>query len=247
MEHSQKIVIPTTVTPEEDLPTPHFDAQAELTAQPVVPLREVSARNALAALSRSSTAFLVLIIIAAVSVGVAGGLLISLYQSTRRSEVPVASQPSPAGTMAVDPEPAPSPAEQISRMEPPTVTAAIKTDEPVEPPVPVQPRGTAETKKASDPSAREKESKDRNKELKDNTRGAPPPAAREKPQQKPREIAREVNDREQKREERAERRRQQRERRVEEETGDDAPRQSESAGREINRIRQIFEGIQRQP
>ncbi|HEY0405192.1 MAG TPA: hypothetical protein VGC89_05665, partial [Pyrinomonadaceae bacterium] len=116
MEQRRKIIIPTGADGEETLSTPHFDTEATLAARPVVPLSDALAptpeaaydatargdleRPRAGATTVSSSSWkrstLILIILAAVSIGVASGLAIGFYQTSRKTTTAAAAAPAVA-------------------------------------------------------------------------------------------------------------------------------------------------------
>jgi hypothetical protein len=242
MAERRKIVIQTGAGPEEQLPTPHFDAEATLTARPVVPLTDqeayqmnYAARGAAKPFWRRP-ALLALIVLAAVSVGVAAGFAIGIYRNRNAAVTPVATAPSSTvqdtgGDEVVKP-PAPTPTPEQAR-------AAIP-DQPEEPPV------VAPKDEPREPTAR-------NERKADEMEARPPveakqPAAREKKPVKVDEYTIQEGseesqaEREQRREERRAERRENRRRGRDEEIN--VPRRIDRAAREVDRIREIFEGRQ---
>lgn len=239
MEQRRKIVIPTGVEAEGELPTPHFDTEATLAARPVVPLSESAATEELAASHRivvptagASSAVsiwkrstLVLILLAAVGLGVAAGLGIGLYQNSRQRTSPAAAQP-PA-SMQQETVAQPTPAARVPEPTPqPTVQAPATTvDE-------------ARQDSADTPSRDDKQvAQDVQRE--DEDERVPPPVVRDKPKTAPTTDAR--TDRrgrdEQKQDERPRRQRDD-----DEDIPLNMPRSIDRARQEIHRIRDIFEG-----
>ena len=102
MEQRRKIIIPlgsasegarppASRNGESSLPTPHFNTEATLAARPVVPLTP----DRIHAKTRSRNLLLItLIVIAAVCMGIAGGLAIAFYRGLEKTESSVAAQPS---------------------------------------------------------------------------------------------------------------------------------------------------------
>jgi Tfp pilus assembly major pilin PilA len=267
MEQRRKIIVPTGVEADEELPTPHFDAEATLLARPVVPLTEpvepppdiypparvaaARAHGAPAASSPWKRSTLILIIVAAVCVGIASGLAIGLYQS-RRQKAPVAAstttqapaQPvvsEPQQQAAAQPEPE---ARQSARVEQPA--EEDETQEDVSAASDDEEKREREPKRRADDEARDEDKPvARDTRKRDEERSAPPVVVRERPSEIPDLDEREerrIERREQRRAERREARRRQREENPD--SPIEFPRNVERARQEINRIRDIFEGRQ---
>jgi type IV secretory pathway VirB10-like protein len=243
MAEIKKIIIPTGDSPDESLPTPHFDAEATLTARPVIPLTEQEKfrmqHGGYVAGAQTPfwkrPALLALIVLVAIGVGVAAGLTIGIYRNRSAAQAPVASEP------------------------PSTSVENAKVDQPViEQPVPQPtrqaradvPETTVET--PAEPKAEERDRNERNDERvpvrnerkRDDNDVAPPVVVRDKKRDRKAEDddGEVFNDRQAERERRREDRRERRRRGRDEEDAIDIPRQIERAGR--NRIREIFEGRQ---
>jgi hypothetical protein len=267
MEQRRKIIVQTGTEADETLSTPHFvDDEATLLARPVVPLAEpvepppdvyaesradaAYAPRAAAEVSPWKRSTLILIILAAVGVGVASGLAIGLYQSRQKAPAaPVTMQPSvtePQATTQPQSEPMQSvrvnqPEEQEeAEPEQETEIAAVPSDE--ETP-------ERNTKDNSDDEARREDKQTaRENRKRDEERDAPAVVPDNVPADYSGVDEREdrIERRERRREERREARRAER-RRQREEEGDaplGVPRNVERARQEINRIRDIFEGRQ---
>ncbi len=245
MSERRKIIIETGAGSDEPLPTPHFDAEATLTARPVVPLadQEIYQRPYGNYTRRADKPFwkrpalLALIVLIAISVGVAAGLAIGIYRNRTTAEAPVATAPSStvegasADQQVVEsPQPAPM-----------TPARAAVPDEPEESEAP-----------QAEPKDEPRERTARNEQKDDDDEVRPPvevkqPAVREKQPAKTDddniEVEREARraEKEQRREERREERR---ERRRGRDNDENAPRGIERVGREVDRIREIFEGRQ---
>ncbi len=264
MEQRRKIIVPTGVEADETLTTPHFDAEATLLARPVVPLPEpvepppdvytpahaaAQANGASSAPSLWKRSTLIMIILAAVCVGIASGLAIGLYQSRQKAPVAASTTTTTAPAQPVVSEPQQAEAQpqaearQSARVEQPaeeeTEEDASADDE--------ETRGK-EPKRRSDDDARDDDDDKpvaRDNRKRDEERAAPPVVVRERPVEIP-----DIDEREEKRRERREQRREERRearRRQREENADgpvEFPRNVERARQEINRIRDIFEGRQ---
>jgi hypothetical protein len=243
MNERKKIIIQTGSETDDSLSTPHFDAEATLTARPVVPLAEGAAAVQGYDPPRLRTGkswnpwLLVLIVVGAVGLGVATGLAIGFYKNRQTSASPVATE-------------ATAPA--------PDISAGRTVEQPAPTPLPTQP-AEEEAARASvpevveEPSVKPKDEKperaarDDERRADDEDRKATPPVVTEKRRARDDEVIAEDNEearrveRQRRREERRERRR--RERDLEEPA--EFPRDIERAGRgQINRIRDIFEGRQ---
>lgn len=245
MAERRKIIIQTGADPGEPLPTPHFDAEATLTARPVVPLTDQEAQihygnhagRAAAKPFWKRPALLALIVLAAVGVGIAAGLAIGVYRNRQTAETPVATTPpstveeAEANQTVEQPQPAP-PTEQAKAAVP---------DEP-------------EEETPAEPKVEERERTVRNERKDDDDNDARPPVEAKPPvvrEKKPVKIdeyviedGREARqaEKEQRRDERRAERRERRRRGREDEVN--LPRGIERGRREVDRIREIFEGRQ---
>lgn len=265
MEQRRKIIVPTGAETDETLSTPHFDAEATLSARPVVPLTEAVEPPARDIYSESHAAAyapsvassswkrstLILIILAAVCVGIASGLAIGLYQSSRKApaaqivEQPSASEPQQQATTQPEPmqpvlvnQTEPEPEEEIS-----VPTSDKETDDAAETKNSTETKNNSsddEPERANKPVARDNPKRDEER--------VPPTVVRDR---QPDDVVRDERDermerRERRREERREERRAERRRQREESAGAplEVPRNIERARQEINRIRDIFEGRQ---
>jgi hypothetical protein len=251
MEQKDKIIISTGHEPEEMLETPHFDAEETLlAARPVVPLTEeavkashnsMRAANAATPLARRIP-ILALVIIAAVSVGLAGGLAIGLYKGRQQQKMtPASAQPSSTAT-TVDTR-LQKPAEQTGKTQPSTVQTVAEVDRKSEPVVVSQsesgqivvpeevPETTANPQISDMPKPEKQAAPDRKTP---DERAAPLPATKRK---KAQDVSAGDDDSDKK--QKSARRR----RAVEQDRDDDdGQRRIERAGQELNRIRDIFEG-----
>lgn len=233
MADRRKILIP--VEPE----TPHFDAEETLlSARPVVPIAPADSAAVFDRPQSSKRApfyrrplFLPLLVIAAVGIGLAAGLVIARYRYLQRSSSPVVAQPAQA------------PAINDTR------TATVQTpksDEraqvPVLPEVKIEEKATVDDTREDDAKtatpranrkAEEEDAERSSRDRDDNVRTSAPAATREK--KRANDEAGEAQDtpRAQRRERRARDRNQ---------DVDDIPRRVERASEQINRIREIFEG-----
>lgn len=249
MAERRKIIIETGAQ-DEPLSTPHFDTEATLTARPVVPLsdQEIHPTN-YGDYSRSAAkpfwkrpALLVPIVLVAVGIGVAAGLAIGIYRNRSAAQTPVATAPTPV-TENTD---------LSQTVEPPTPPAAPTPAPQERVTVPAEP----EEEPAVEPKEEELERTARNErvERKDNDREAKPPVAVKPPvvrEKKPVKVDEYViedgrEDRQAEREQRREERRAERRERRRRGREDDiiVPRGVQRAGREVERIREIFEGRQ---
>lgn len=253
MEEKDKIIISTGHEAEERLETPHFDAEETLlAARPVVPLTE-EAIEAAHSNARAKVAappltrripILALVIIAAVSVGLAGGLAIGLYKGRQQKTTPVAAQPSGTTTTTTVDTRLQQPIEDRSKSPSTTVQTVADAQKSTEPVVVSQsdsgqivvPEEVSETKanpRISDLPKPEKQAASDKKRTEE--RPDPPPATTRRKAQ----DLRADDDGGDNRQKLMRRRRA-----VERDRGDDndAPRRIERAGQELNRIREIFEG-----
>jgi hypothetical protein len=271
MEQRRKIIIPTGRDPEETLATPHFDAEATLSAQPVVPLAEAAAtppgdaynvrgggaayapRATSSAASPWKRSTLLFIILAAVGIGIVSGLAIGLYQTRKTTTAaPVAAQP-PANDspqVATQPEPESTQPAIVDRQQPeqqPEAEARI----PDTPAVKEPERKASNDADENDDNDDRRASRNNSDDSKRDRARTQPPAVRERPTVTvPIIEERDDDDRQARREERKARRREERreERRQRRDEDDDypvnVPRSIERARQDINRIRDIFEGRQ---
>lgn len=251
MAERRKIIIETGAEPSEPLPTPHFDAEATLTARPVIPLTDqetyrpnygdYGARPAKPFWKRP--ALLIPIILAAVGIGIAAGFAIGLYRNRSVTQPPVATAPAATTentdlSQKVEPPPAQEEAEVVPEPE----TRAPVTEEKEEKEEPEE-KNSAPKVEERERSARD-ERRDDDNEARQPVVAKPPAATREKKPIKVDEYeiedvrAERQAERERRREERRERRRRQRE------EGVVVPRVIERGVRETDRIREIFEGRQ---
>lgn len=228
MEQKRKIIIPLggsrEAIPARDFDgattaqAPLFDAEATLGARPVVPLAETQQSRHLPLLA--------LVVLLAISAGVAGGFAIGLYRS-RQIQQSAAPNTAATTTINTDTTTAQTPAQQL----PAAAVASDKTPEPE--------RTTASNAPV------ERTVRD-NKPKRDEEQVIPPVEVRERDKEKrdredrdrEEKIARD-DERELKRQQRRERRRRARE--IDEANGD-VNQQIERGARELNRIREIFEG-----
>jgi type IV secretory pathway VirB10-like protein len=231
MEPKRKIVIPLGDASREAVPAsnydggatvraPLFDEEATMGARPVVPLAEASRGT-----SRHFP-LLALVVILAVGAGVAGGFAIGVYKS-RQNRTTATTTANPAATTAGTDAPTQTPAEQLP------VIASKQSSEPQ--------RHTPEAENAPT----ERTVRD-NKSTKDDEQLIPPVEVRERVREA-REARREREDKikddgEQQRVSKRQKKEQRRRARDNDERDADLDQQIEHAGREVNRIRDIFEG-----
>lgn len=232
MNERRKIIIQTGANPDEPLSSPHFDAEATLTARPVVPLSEQEAfqRQYGGYAGRAATPFwkrpalIALIVLSAIGIGVAAGLAIGIYKSRQNAQAPIVSAPP-------------------STVENPKVVQTV--EQPAPTPLPPIPRVTVPEKPVETPVEPKDEERAARNERKDKDEEVTPPVVRDKKRDKKTDdnddqvLDERQAERERRRDERRERRRRQRE-----EEAIDVPRGIERAGKEVNRIREIFEGRQ---
>jgi type IV secretory pathway VirB10-like protein len=235
MEQKRKIIIPLggsrEAIPARDFEgattahTPLFDAEATLGARPVVPLAETQKSRQLPLLA--------LVVLLAISAGVAGGFAIGIYRSRQiqQSAAPDTAATTTINTDTATTAQAPAPAQQL-----PAAVASEKTPEP---------ERTAASNAPTERTVRD------NKPKRDEEQVIPPVEVRERGKEKKEreDRAREDRDREEsiaRDEERELRRQQRRERRRRardmDEANGDVNQQIERGARELNRIREIFEG-----
>lgn len=249
MEQKRKIVIPLGGSNREagaapanfsgdvTVPTPRFDEEATLYAQPVVPLSEAASTA-----SPRRFPLIALLIVLAVGAGVAGGFAIGVYKSSQNRQpetagnattTTTASTTASSGADARPSAPLPvlasekssEPPARTTATEPATETATERSsassrdkkskadDEQIIPPVEIQERRSSKEEKREAKSERSGRSKDDDNDDEDAERVA-----------------------------RRQRREQRRRARQAEDQNVDFDRQIERAGQEVNRIREIFEG-----
>ena len=245
MKEKNRIIIPTGHEPEEGLETPHFDAEETLlSARPVVPLTEEAREAAQSAHadwgSKPPTRripILALIIIAAVSVGLASGLAIGLYEGRRKTATPVTAQTSPT---TADTQFKQQPAGETTKPQlPPVQTVADTEQRPTAPSALAQPETDPMAKESPEtpatPEASDEPQPERrpapDKKSGDEKQSPPSAPARKKPQ-----SVRDDDDGGGKKLKLPRRRP------TVEQDPYDVPRTVERANRELNRIRDIFEG-----
>jgi hypothetical protein len=244
MEQKRKIVIPlggssrgagaasSSFDGEQTVPAPLFDAEATLGAQPVVPLAEANSSGA----TIRRLPLIALLVVLAVGAGVAGGFAIGVYKSRQNKQEATATNATTttAATTTASSGPAAQPSAQIP------VLASEKSSEP-----PARTVATDDTTERSS-SARDKKSK-----TDDDEQVIPPVEIRERSDSKKesreekserRGGGRKDDDEEEERVARRQRREQRRRARQAEDQDADLNQQIERAGREVNRIREIFEG-----
>ncbi len=226
MEQKRKIIIPVPSRPG----TPQFDAEETLlSAQPVVPLQpgQAGAQAAAPVPFYKRFSFLAVIVIAAVGIGLLGGLGLARMQSGQQSASPIA-QPAQATTnppATVKTEQAQIPVVPEVKIAEPSADKVSEEDEDAD-----KKEDAARAKEADDDKKAD-DRKDRQDELK-----SPPPA---------RDKSGNANDDEEENPDAdARARRRERRRRQREDEAVDVPRQIERASERINRIREIFEGRQ---
>ena len=250
MEEKDKIVISTGHEPEEGLETPHFDAEETLlAARPVVPLTEeaieawhssssVRAEVAAPPLAKRIP-MLALVIIAAVSVGLASGLAIGLYQG--RQKTASATAQSSSATTTVEPRLKQKPSEEPGKTQLPSVQTVADGNTPTEPVVVAQsesgeivvPEEVPETKANPEiPDIPKPEREAATDKKTPDERPAPPPDTKRKKAKDER-----VDDDGDKKPKMWRRRKA-----VEPYRDDNVPQRVQRTGQELNRIREIFEG-----
>jgi type IV secretory pathway VirB10-like protein len=235
MEQRRKIVIPVgseareaggakNFDGAETVPARLFDEEATMGARPVVPLAGASTKPS------SRFPLLALVVILAVGAGVAGGFVIGLYKSRQTGQGESAA--STAATTAAGTEQTPA-QEQLP--------ASIATEKSPTPPT--------RTVSSAENATTERAARDKSSKRDDDEVLAPVEVLNREREKREREdrIARNRDDRierdrEEERESRRERRQRRRRAREAEEMDTDVNRQIERGARELNRIREIFEG-----
>jgi type IV secretory pathway VirB10-like protein len=248
MEQRRKIIIPVGGDPQGTIPAPHFDAEATLSAQPVVPLKGSatppsynnygrqgsggSAQRAARASSPWKRSTLLLVILAAIGVGVASGLAIGFYESRGKVEAPVVGQPAASESQQPTTPQQPEPTQSTRAKQPETEarTPAETSDQQA------QKNSDDENQKESRENVNQPVARDNRKQTEERV---PPAVGRDKPTNDT--VADERDDR------RGRRGRSRDDRRQREDDSTDPlnmPRNIKRARQEINRIRDIFEGRQ---
>lgn len=237
MEDRRKIVVHLNSEPE----TPHFDAEETLlSARPVVPIAPAAAVEGFNSTRGNApfykrSAFLALVVITAVGIGLAAGLSIARYRY----------QPEDASTTAAQPAQAPpvSDTRTATVQTPKNQQAPTLPELKVEEKTTVNDTGTEDNEKADAPAptkvsikAPEGSKEKSSGETDDNVRTTKP---------EPRDKKRTSDDDSDTYTPRAQRR--ERRGRNRDENTVNIPRRIERAGEQINRIREIFEGSQQRP
>jgi hypothetical protein len=230
MEQRKKIVIQLGEASKEaggatPARTPFFDEEATMGARPVVPIVEASAPQP------RHLPLLALVVILAVSAGLAGGFLIGLYKSGQNKQS--ASAPTATTTAASTEQAAQTPAQQ---QQLPATIASEKSSAPQPRTVAAEGNATTERAARDNGSKRDEDKVLASAEVRER---AEEKRDREEKEREDRIIARE-EERESRRQQRQERRRRAREREAAD--SGDINQQIEHGTRELNRIREIFEG-----
>lgn len=235
MEPKRKIVISLGGASEEAAPArdydggatvraPLFDEEATMGARPVVPLTEAST-----ATSARHFPLLALVIILAIGAGVAGGFVIGVYKSRQNATTATSSSTTATATTASTDATAQKPAEPL------TTIASGKSSEPQ----------SARTTTEADNAPTERTVRDSKPPKDDDDQLILPVEIRERVRER-REAKRErddkIRDDVDERVSRRQKREQRRRARQNDERDADLDQQIERAGRDINRIRDIFEG-----
>jgi hypothetical protein len=250
MKDRNKIVIPTGHEPQEGLETPHFDAEETLlAARPVVPLTEEAKEAAQKVRAEEFAAkplsqrlpILALIIIAAVSVGLASGLAIGLYQGHPKPMTQVTAQSSTTTTTAsADTQLKQKTAPETDQPQLPSVQTVADTEPKATDPAALSQSDSAPQAKDATKTSEQTEASDNpkpeqpvtpDKKREDEKQSAPPAPSQKRP-----EGLREGDDGPKK--QKLPRRRPP----TIDEDPDVVPRTVERANQELNRIREIFEG-----
>lgn len=237
MERKTKIVIPVGGASKDavpavnfdggaTVPAPLFDEEATISARPVVPLTEASTGTF------RRFPLLALVVILAISAGVAGGFAIGVYRS-RQNRAAATTATTTATTTAATTVGTDAPAQ--TRVEQLPVIASEKSSE-------SRSRATEAGNAPTERTARD------SKPSKDDEQIIPPVEVRERARERreakreeKRETAIKIRD-DDERESRRQRKEQRRRARANDEREVDLDQQMERAGREVNRIRDIFEG-----
>lgn len=237
MAEKRKIVIPIGGEPA----TPQFDAEETLlSARPVVPIAPGETKAGVGPRQRIASVpfykrlpFLALVIVTAISIGMAAGLNIARYRYQQRNSAPVAAQPAQApeetrtATVQTPKESSPAQIQQPTEVKADETATGDKTksDESAKP--------AEKTAKTSTDASADKTAD--NKQTDDSEKTAEATAARDK--------KRTSDDAEADNTARAQRTRDRRQRnRNDDDDVFNVPRRIEKTGEQINRIREIFEG-----
>jgi len=233
MAERRKIIIPIRANPDEPLSAPHFDTEATMTAQRVVPLSDQEARllhqgNYSVRAHKpfwKRPAVIALVVLVAAAIGVAAGFAIGMYRNRKTTQTPaVNAQPSPTQST-----------NQIAEQPTPTLTPQVRTS---------VPEKSSETPTPAEPKTEERAPAARNETKNSNDEETPPAVSDKKRNGKDENDNGASDDKQATRERRREARRTERRREQDEENPIDAPRQIDRARQQINRIREIFEGRQ---
>jgi type IV secretory pathway VirB10-like protein len=232
MEQRKKIVIPLGEASKEaggapPSRTPFFDEEATMGARPVVPIVEASAPQP------RHLPLLALVVILAVSAGLAGGFLIGLYKSGQNKQSASAPAATATTTAASTEQAAQTPAQQ---QQLPAAIASEKSSAPQPRTVAAEGNATTERAARDNGSKRDEDKVLASAEVRER---AEEKRDREEKEREDRIVARE-EERESRRQQRQERRRRAREREAAD--SGDMNQQIERGTRELNRIREIFEG-----
>ena len=239
MEERRKIIIPVAAKPE----TPHFDAEETLlSARPVVPLSHASAAqnfNHAHTIKRAPfyrrNGFLMLVVTAAIGIGLAAGLGIARYRYT--SSAPVVARPAQPSAPSDTRTATVQPANDNQQAQTPVALPEVKTGEDAT----VDENANGDKAQASVPESTTKVSSKApdNSTDKDDDEGNAQTTTRDR--------KRTGDDDDESDNANTSPRSQRRERRVRNRDDGtvDIPRTVERAGEQINRIREIFEGRQR--
>ncbi len=232
MEQKRKIVIPLGGASEDAIPArdydggttvraPLFDEEATISARPVVPLTEAPKG------ASSRFPLLALVVILAISAGVAGGFAIGVYRS-RLNRTTTAATTTEATTVSSDAT------EQTPGAQLPAIASEKSSES--------RSRATGAENAPTERIVRD------SKPPKDDEQIIPPVEVRERARERreekreeKRETAVKIRDDDDERESKRQRKEQRRRARAVERNAD-LDEQIERAGREVNRIRDIFEG-----
>lgn len=271
MEQRENFITPMGTAAADSLATPHFDEEATLlAARPVVPLEQVTATPAP---RQKKSLLLPIVIVAAALAGAAGAMAFDYFRNHRQANAattPTSAQPAPpvAETSRAVAQPSAPPVVNVvaPSNKTPDATAIVPATESANASKEAKASATERTERnvnnnnssssveakraereAAVRATQAAEAKQREEARAKSQKVSPPVITHERPRQVERpndEVETDWRDiREQRREARREERR--RERQADQD-GDDSPRQQrERANRELNRIRDIFEGTRR--
>ena len=229
MSEKRKIIIPVGNASQEaasdrsfdgdtTVQAPFFDSEATIAARPVVPITEAEQPQS------KNLPLLVLVVLLAIGAGVAGGFAIGVYNTRQNTQEATATSTAATTTINSDETARTTEAQQL-----PAVTSE-KTSEPAA-------RRAIEENTPTERNARDKKTKDDEQllppvEIKERGKERRARDDRDEEERSEREQAREIK----------RQKKEQRRRARENDQPEDINQQIEHGARELNRIREIFEG-----